>query len=123
MSVPSPKNSQSPLETRALKSSFGTDGLAVTRSCREAVAAIHGLVSARLERNLGNAAALAARRSEHLALTSAARRPAGFTHGTAIGATVGLVREALHCKKFLLACRKGELASAIHAREHFGCIH
>jgi hypothetical protein len=95
---------------------------------------------------LGNLAALAAGRREHLARTSAAgtttvaatsaaaatggitataaaaaatRTTLRFTRRTAIGATIGLVGEALRCEKFLLSSTKRELGVAVNARECF----
>src|SRR6185437_14213745 len=93
--------------------------LAVAGSRGEAVAAIDRLVSARLERHLGNAAALAARRLEHLAMaaSAAALRAARLAGGAAVAAAIGLIREALHRIEFLFAGGEGELASAIHAGE------
>ncbi|HEV3092781.1 MAG TPA: hypothetical protein VGX91_15175 [Candidatus Cybelea sp.] len=96
----------------------------------EAVAAIDRFVASRLERDFRDAAALAARRFEHLALASAhtasaaaVRGTSGFTRCAAIRAAAGLVGEALHCEKLLFARSEWELLSAIHASEHFVCIH
>jgi hypothetical protein len=82
----------------------------------EAIAAVDRFVAARLERNFRNAAALAAGRAEHFALAAAAGSAAArtgaaagsaaagrFTRRTAIGAPVGLIGKALHCKKLLFA--------------------
>ena len=109
----------------------GKGALAVARTRLEAVAAINRLVSAGLERNFGNAAALAARGLEHLALASAATAaalvataaPAGLASRATIGATVRLVGEALHREELLLAGGERELTSAIHAGQHFCGVH
>jgi hypothetical protein len=94
---------------------------------RETVAAVDRLVSPRLERDLGNPAALAAGCLEHLAGSTSAGatvgRPPGLARGTAIRATAWLVGKSLHGKKFLLAGGKRERPAAINARERFICIH
>jgi hypothetical protein len=78
---------------------------------REAVAAIDGLVTARLERHFGHASALTARRREHFtsaaagtaaAAAAAATGTSGLTGGTAIRATARLIGKALHREKLLL---------------------
>jgi hypothetical protein len=110
---------------------FGDDELgelSVGRTGLEAIPAVNRLIASRLERNLRDAATLAASGFEHLALsaaaaTAAALRAAGLAGGAAIGATVRFIGEALHCEELLLAGRERELASAIDAREHFGRIH
>jgi hypothetical protein len=96
----------------------------------ETIAAINRLVASRLKRNLGNAAALAARCFEHFPLASATaataaavRRATGLARGTAIRAATWLIRKALHCEKFLFAGSERELLSAVNAGEHFVCIH
>jgi hypothetical protein len=96
----------------------------------EAIAAVHRLVAARLERHLGNAAALAARGLVHFtALTaahagSAARAVAHLlTRLTAIGTTVRFVLETFAGVELLLAGRERELASTVHAVQHFINVH
>jgi hypothetical protein len=99
----------------------------------EAVAAIDRLVAAGLERNFRYAAALAARRSEHFAraaaahaIASAATRTVGthrFPRLTAILATVGLVLKTFLFVKALLARAEDEFPSAVHAVQHFICVH
>ena len=88
----------------------------------EAIAAIDGLVAARLERNFRHTAALAAGRAEHLALAAAASSESataaaaltsatgGLTRRTAIRAAVRFVGKALHGEELLLTGRKRELA-------------
>jgi hypothetical protein len=83
-----------------------------------------------LERNLGNAAALAARGLEHFAALAAAHTGAAarcVTHLlaslTAIGATIRLVLEAFAGVELLLAGRERELASTVHAVQHFINVH
>src|SRR5438552_12601636 len=96
----------------------------------EAVAAVHGLVAARLERHFGRSAAAAARRPEHLALAAAvvARAAAAaafgrFTGGPAIGATARLVLEAFLSVEFLLAGSERKLLTAVHACDQLIGIH
>jgi len=98
----------------------------------ETIAAIDRLVASRLKRNLGNAAALAARCFEHFPLAGAAaataaatavRRATGFTRGTAVRAATWLIGKALHCEKLLFAGGERKLLSAVNAGEHFVCIH
>jgi hypothetical protein len=93
---------------------------------REAIATINRFVSAWLERNFRDAAALAASRLEHFTVAAAAtaaaasvRLPSSFARGTAVPTAARLVREALHCEELLFAGREGELLSAVHASEHF----
>ena len=101
----------------------------------EAVAAIHGLVTARLERNLGNAAAARACCFEHLALAAATVTAAAAATATAtaharglaglpaIRATAGLVLEALLFVELLFAGGKRELIPAVDAGYELICIH
>ena len=101
-------------------------GLAVTRPRCETIPAIDGLVAAGLKRNLRDAAALAARGLEHLALAGAsAMRSAagGFTRGPAIAASARFVRESFTRKELLLARRERECASAIDAGKGFVGVH
>ncbi|MFZ0683676.1 MAG: hypothetical protein WAM84_12450, partial [Candidatus Cybelea sp.] len=83
--------------------------------------AIDRLIAARTERNLGYAAALAARCREHLARAARALAAVSATAAahllarlTAIRATVGLVLEALLLVKGLLTGTEDERTSAIH---------
>src|SRR5690348_8250843 len=97
--------------------------LAIAGACREAIAAIHRLVPARLERNFRYTAALTAGHLEHLApgaavtaaVAAAARASAagGFARRTAIRASARFVREAFAGVEFLLACGERKRASAI----------
>jgi len=103
--------------------------LANARSRGEAVAAIHRLVSARLERHFGYSAALAAGGFEHLAAprrgtaTAATAGPAGFACRTALRATARLVREALGGVELLFAGGKWEGTAAVDARQRFILVH
>jgi len=100
----------------------------------ETIATVHRFVTARIERNLGNIAAVAARCLKHFARTPAA----AFTHthassavlrahrlarGPAIGATVGLVLEAFLLVELLFTRAKYELAAAIDTVQHFIYVH
>jgi hypothetical protein len=99
----------------------------------EAVAAVHGLIPSRIERDFGHAAALAAGRGEHFARTSAATLatasaalivgPHGLASLAAVGATVGFVLEAFLLVKALFARTKDELTSTVHTVEHFIYVH
>ena len=99
----------------------------------EAVAAVDGLVTPRLERHFCRAAAAAAGRAEHLPLTAAAaavkaRSAAAaallrFTRSPAIRATARLVLETLLGIELLLAGGEGELLSTIHACDKLIGIH
>jgi len=105
--------------------------LAVAGTGSEAVAAIHGLVAARLERNFRYAAALTARCLEHLATATAAAATvvgtaaaaaaaAGrFTRRAAIRAPAGLVGESFAGVELLLTCGKRKGASAVDAIKGF----
>jgi len=105
--------------------------LAVRTARLEAVAAVHRLVAARLERHFGRLSALAAGRLEHLARatraasvrTTTAAAPAGtalhLARSTAVGATIGLVLEALRGKEFLFAGLEGKGGPAINAGQGF----
>jgi hypothetical protein len=98
----------------------------------EAIAAVDGLVAARLERHFGRLSALAARRLEHLAATAARRSAAaasavasataaaagsalGLAGRTAFRATIRLVLEAFAREELLFAGAKNELAVTINA--------
>src|SRR5579864_5592323 len=107
--------------------------LTVAGACRETIAAVNRLVAARLKRNFGDAAALAARCLEHLALRTAVAAAAatataasaarGFARCAAIRAPARFVGEAFAGVKFLLACGELERARAIDAIEVFICVH
>ena len=107
--------------------------LAVARFRLEAVAAVHRLIAARLERHFRNAAALAAGCLVHFpALTAAAHRgsaaaAAGRAHLLArlpaIRAAVRLVLKAFAGIKLLFAGSKSELPTTIDAVQHFINVH
>jgi hypothetical protein len=104
--------------------------LAVARTRLEAIAAIHRLVAARLERNFRNAAALAAGGLEHFTALSAAHTGSAartrahlLARRTAIGTTVRLVLEAFAGIELLLTGSKCELPSAVHTIQHFINVH
>ena len=88
----------------------------------EAIAAVHGLVAARLEGNLSLLATVGADRSVHLALRagiailSAERR-------TALRAAARLVLEALLRIESLLGSSKHKFFAAVTASEGFVLIH
>src|SRR5258706_714838 len=65
---------------------LGCHDLSLLSTLRETIAAIHGTIAARLERNLGGLAALAADRAEHLAGTAAAATGAAAAAETAAAA-------------------------------------
>jgi hypothetical protein len=116
-------NEKEPAEAGSLlKATF----LVVRPTAREAVSAIDRLVSARLERNLGDTPALAAGCLEHFtcaAAPSAVRRASGFACRAALRAAARLVGKALHCEKLLFAGGERELLPAVSAGERFVCIH
>ena len=101
----------------------------------EAIPAIDGLVAAGLERHFSRTSAAAASRAEHLplsaaaaaaavkALTAAAAAFGRFARRTAIGASARLVLEAFLSVEFLFAGSKGELLTAVHARDELIGIH
>src|SRR5579871_143586 len=100
----------------------------VARPARgETVSAVDRLVPPRLERNLGDAAALRARRGEHLTRARAAAAAVGraprLSRRAAIRAAAGFVGKAFHREKLLFAGGKRELAPAIYAGQHFVCVH
>jgi len=106
--------------------------LAVAGTRLEAIAAVHRLIAAGLERNLGNAAALAARGLVHFAaLTAAAAHTRAAARAVAhllarlpaIGATVWLILETFAGVELLFAGRERELASTVHAVQHFINVH
>ena len=89
---------------------------------REAIAAIHRLVAARLEGNLGLLAAIRADRGEHFALRASAA-VLGTERCTALRAAARLVLEALLRVELLLADRKDEILTAILAYQCFVLEH
>jgi hypothetical protein len=99
----------------------------------EAVAAVHRFIAARIERDLGYAAALAAGRLEHFTRTATAAAAAfaaagvagahGLARLTAIRTTVRLVLKAFLLVKTLFARTEDELASAVDTVEHFIYVH
>jgi hypothetical protein len=98
----------------------------------EAVAAVYRLIAAGIERNFGYAAALTARRREHLARTAAAAlapaaaliaRAHGLTRLTAIRTAVGLILKPFLLVKTLFAGAEDELTSAVDTVEHFIYVH
>ena len=88
----------------------------------KAIAAIHGLITARLEGNLGFLAAVGADRGEHLALRAgiAILRAEG---GAALRAAAGLVLEALLGVERLLGSAEDEFLAAIAADKGLVLIH
>ena len=114
--------------------------LAVRLSRLEALAAIDRFVTARLEGDFRRAAALAANRLVHLALTASATVTAaaataavgraasrggalGLTGRPTIGATVGLVLETFGGKKLLLAGAERKLRVAVRTGQTFISVH
>lgn len=89
---------------------------------REAIAAIHGLVAARLEGNLSLLAAVSADRSEHLALR-AGGAILSTERSTALRAAARLVLEALLRIERLLRGAEDELLVTVAANESFVLIH
>jgi hypothetical protein len=97
----------------------------------EAIAAVYRFVAARLERLFRDAAALAAGGLEHFAaLTAAAAHAcaaAAVAHLlarlTAIRTTIGLVLKTFAGVELLFAGRERELASTVHAVQHFINVH
>ena len=89
---------------------------------REAIAAVHGLIAARLEGNLGLLAAISADRGEHFTLRTgiAILRTEG---GAAIRAAARLILEALLSVERLLRRAEDELLVAIATNEGFVLIH
>lgn len=97
----------------------------------ETVAAVDGLVPARLERHLGRTSAATAGRLEHLALpavsraveAAAAAAAAGLAGRATIRATARLVLETFLCVEFLLASGKRKLVTAVDACNELIGIH
>jgi len=90
--------------------------------CFEAVAAVHGTISAGLEGNLGFASAAIADHGEHLTGSTAIAvlGPTGSAAGRAAG---GLVLEALLGKEFLLTGRENEFVAAVTTGESLVFVH
>jgi len=91
----------------------------VAASCAEAVAAIHGTVTARTERNLGFLAAGSASSRMHFALVvsaAATESTTGLFAGcSASRATAGFIGETLFRKEVLFRSRENEFGAAIAA--------
>ena len=90
--------------------------------CFEAVTAVHGTISAGLERNLGLAAAAIADHGEH-GPGSATVAVLGFTGVTAGLAAAGLVLEALLSVEFLFAGGENKFVSAVTASQSLVFVH
>ena len=88
----------------------------------KAIAAVHGLIAARLEGNLGFLAAVSANRGEHLALR-AGIAVLRTESGTALRAAARLVLEALLSIERLLRRAEDELLVAVTTNEGFVLIH
>ncbi|HMF27946.1 MAG TPA: hypothetical protein VKE42_04190 [Candidatus Cybelea sp.] len=89
----------------------------------EAVATVNRPACARLERYLGNVAALAACCLEHFAPAAAGASAAGAMRGAAVVATAGLVGKALLGKESLLSCGERKRTSAVAAAQSFIGVH
>ncbi len=90
--------------------------------CFEALTAVHGTISAGLERNLGLTAAAVADHSVHL--TGGTAVAVLGTTGSATGrAAAGLVLEALLRKKFLFARRENKFIAALTAGQGLVLVH
>ena len=89
---------------------------------REAIAAVHGLIAARLEGNLGLLAAVGADRGEHFALR-AGRTILRAESGAALRTAARLILEALLRIESLLGSSKDEFLAAVTANEGFVLIH
>ena len=107
------------LQTACFHSFISEPGLAL---CFEALTAVHGTISAGLERNLGLAAAAIADHSVHLA-GSTTVAVLGTTGSAAGGAAAGLILEALLREKFLLTRRENEFVAALTAGQSFVFVH
>ena len=90
--------------------------------CFEAVAAVHGTISAGLEGNLGFASAAVADHGEH-GPGSSAVAVLGLAGVTAGLAAPGLVLEALLGVELLFAGGKDELVSAVTAGQCLVFVH
>ena len=104
---------------------------AIGRPRCKAIATVDRLIAARVERDLGDAAAVAARCREHLARAAGALAAAHSTATgphllaglTAVGAAVWLVLKAFLLVKALFARTEDKLTSAVHTVEHFIYVH
>ena len=90
--------------------------------CFEAVTAVHGTISAGLERNLSLTSAAIADDRVHLP-GSTAITVLCATRGTAGRAAAGLILETFLSEKFLFAGRKNEFVAAIPAGQGFVFVH
>ncbi len=88
----------------------------------ETIAAVHGTVSAGLERNLSLASAAVADHGEHLP-GSAAIAVLGFAGITAGLAPTGLVLEAFLGVEFLFAGRENKLVATVTAGQCLVFVH
>ena len=88
----------------------------------KALTAIHGTISAGLERNLGLAAASVTDHGVHLAGSTAVAilRTTGSAAG---GAAAGLILEALLREKFLFAGRENKFVAALTAGQGLVLVH
>ena len=102
-----------------LKSYESEPGLAL---CFEALTAVHGTISAGLERNLGLAAAAVADHGIHLA-GSTAVAVLGTARSAAGRAAAGLILEALLSEEFLFIRRENEFVAAFTAGQGFVFVH
>jgi hypothetical protein len=95
----------------------------------ETIAAIDRFVTAWIERDFGDASALAASCGKHLPRTTAplaaacATRTHRFASLTAIRTAIRLVLKAFLFVKPLFARTENELSSAVHTVEHFIYVH
>src|SRR5215469_7359452 len=101
---------------------------AIRRTRGEAIPAIDRFVAARIERHFRHAAAVAARRREHLTRTAGALAAAAagahlLARLTAIRTAVRFGLETFLLVKALFARTEDELASAVHTVEHFIYVH
>ena len=90
--------------------------------CFEAVTAVHGTISAGLERHLGLAAAAVADHSEH-GPGSVSVAVLGFTGVTAGLAAPGLILETLLGVEFLFTGGEDEFVSAVTASQSLVFVH
>ena len=88
-----------------------------------AVAAIHGLVSTGLERNLSGGTAVVADHFEHLTLAAIGVVAVVTTGSTAGGAATGFILETLFGVEGLFGSREGEFLAAFGASQGLVLIH
>ena len=102
---------------------FGSIQL-ITRAAvrREAIAAVHGLITTRLEGNLSLLAAISTDRREHFALRASVAIGSA-ERSTALRAAARLILEALLRIERLLRSREDKFLTAIAANEGFILIH